>query len=327
MGLAGSRGSRLAAIVFLSLLFLTNVYRSFTQSVVCDEAYSWQLYLSRPLSAVFFDFTAANHLVATLLSWISFRILPWPVFAMRAPVVLAGAWYFVNVFRLCDRVFGGRVRFLLGVGLLTLNPLILDFLVAARGYGMALAGMSYSVLALVNYLSFGRNDRDIYKACSGLSFAVGTSLTFLPPSAGLILIFLALCAGTSTPPCHSRGDSDHRRASVLLSISARLAGPFLVSVALLYFVFPLHKAHGVDFYWGVRTWEESLLDFVRVSFGHNLYIGSPHGLSVGYRVWITLMTALTAAVILLVLARIVHSIGRLRARGVRPFHLPKTYSF
>ena len=51
--------------------------------------------------------------------------------------------------------------------------------------------MSYSVLALVNYLLFGRNDRDIYKGRPGLSFAVGTSLTFLPPSARLILIFLA----------------------------------------------------------------------------------------------------------------------------------------
>src|SRR5438045_2287000 len=87
------------AAILLIVLFLVNCYRAVTQSITHDEAYSWQLYLSKPLKTVFKSFSAANHLVATLLSWISFRVCGSSVWGMRLPTLIAGAWYFVTVFR------------------------------------------------------------------------------------------------------------------------------------------------------------------------------------------------------------------------------------
>ncbi|HVT92837.1 MAG TPA: hypothetical protein VHD76_08330 [Bryobacteraceae bacterium] len=298
-----SRKIRGLSISALLLLFLIEVYRAASQSVVCDEAYSWQLYLSHPITAVFTNFTAANHLYATLLSWISFHALPWPVFAMRLPTVLAAGWYFVNIYRLCSRLFSKPLHFVMGLGLLSLNPLVLDCLVVARGYGFALAGMSYALVAMVDYLSFGGKQRHIVKASLGLSFAIGTSLTFLTPSAALVAIF-AVLSGGSMP---RRGW--WRR---FLTANSYLVGPLLLNAAVLYFAFPLREARREHFYWGAVTAWESLRSLLHASFAHSLYIGSPDAPGGISAAWLGFVTLATPAVMLVLAARIPARLKELR---------------
>ena len=66
----------------------------------------------------------------------------------------------------------------LAVALLTLNPLVLDFLVAARGYGIALALFTYALVLLVRW---GQNEKDrrpasLVKAGIALGLSVAANL-------------------------------------------------------------------------------------------------------------------------------------------------------
>ncbi|MGB6944447.1 MAG: hypothetical protein WBE37_18760, partial [Bryobacteraceae bacterium] len=129
-------GFRIAALLLFSVLLAANIYRAATQSFVHDEALTWQYYLSGPASDIFHTFTANNHFLATVLFKISITLFGTSEFAIRLPTVLAGAWFYWTVFRLCGMVLGDGWLFLTGCGALTLNPLLLDFFVAARGYGL-----------------------------------------------------------------------------------------------------------------------------------------------------------------------------------------------
>ncbi len=60
-------GFRIAALLLLGVLLATNIYRAATQSIVHDEALTWQYYLSGPSSAIFHTFTANNPLAAVFV--------------------------------------------------------------------------------------------------------------------------------------------------------------------------------------------------------------------------------------------------------------------
>ena len=143
---------RIAALVLLSTLLAANFYRAATQSIVHDEALSWQFYLSGPVSAIFQTYTANNHFLATILFRLSITLFGNSEFAMRLPTVLAGAWFFWTVFQLCGLIFGDGWLFLLACAALTLNPILLDFLVAARGYGLAMAGLFWALYQMLVWL-------------------------------------------------------------------------------------------------------------------------------------------------------------------------------
>jgi hypothetical protein len=97
---------RVAALVLFGILLAANFYRAATQSIVHDEAITWELYLSGPASAVFHFYDANNHFLAIILFRISTTLFGHSEFAIRLPAVLAGAWFFWTVFRLCALILG-----------------------------------------------------------------------------------------------------------------------------------------------------------------------------------------------------------------------------
>ena len=58
---------RRAAQVLLAAIFIVSVYRAITQSIVCDEGVTFQLYIAGPASAMFQHFDANHHSLNTLL--------------------------------------------------------------------------------------------------------------------------------------------------------------------------------------------------------------------------------------------------------------------
>jgi hypothetical protein len=74
-------------------------------------------------------------------------------FSLRLTSVLAGGLFFVSVYRLCRMAFRGSWLFLLAVLITAGNPLVLDFMVAARGYGLALALFTFALLQVALYFS------------------------------------------------------------------------------------------------------------------------------------------------------------------------------
>jgi Dolichyl-phosphate-mannose-protein mannosyltransferase len=272
---------RIAALVLLSALLATNFYRAATQSIVHDEALSWQFYLSGPVSAIFQTYTANNHFLATILFRLSITLFGDSEFAMRLPTVLAGAWFFWTVFRLCGLIFGDGWLFLLACAALTLNPILLDFLVAARGYGLAIAGLFWALYQMLVWLH-DRDHKRLWKAALGCAIAVAANLTLLMPVFLVATAFCVLLLQKSETggapglqlPTKARQKSKKAKPEAA-RVPARSYSSFLhfvVPVVLLAIVFvivsPIELARGEDLYTGTAAAMESLRSLVHVSFAY-----------------------------------------------------------
>jgi hypothetical protein len=97
------------------------------------------------------------------------------------PSLLFGALYLWAAYRISRRWFGEGRMFLAVLGLLTLNPLILDAISEARGYGMALACWMWAIELVASGGS-------MEWAGVLLGLSVSASLSFLAPAAALILV-------------------------------------------------------------------------------------------------------------------------------------------
>jgi hypothetical protein len=112
--------------------------------------------------------------------------------SLRLPALGGAALYFAAVYRIARHAFGAGRTFLLAIALLTLHPLILDFLVVARGYGMALALWMWSLAVLLPCFEQPETapPRRIMEAAVALSLSVVANLVLLIPAAVLAVIAL-----------------------------------------------------------------------------------------------------------------------------------------
>src|SRR5471032_3022245 len=151
-----STASTKTAQALLAALFAVNVYRAATQSVTPDEARTYNRFVGPPLREAFRVMTANNHVLNTLLAILSTSYFHLTDLALRLPSVLCGGLYLWAVYRLSRRTFGTGLLCLAAVALLSLNPLVLDYLSAARGYGMALAFWMWALELMLEYLESGQ---------------------------------------------------------------------------------------------------------------------------------------------------------------------------
>lgn len=180
----GSTASIKVARGLLPALFAVNVFRAAMQSITPPEAATYNRFVGPPLRDALALTTANNHVINTLLARISTSIFHLTDLSLRLPSLLGGALYFWAVYRLARRHFGNGPLFLAAVALLSLNPLVLDYLSMARGYGMALAFWMWA-LELLNPPVTARNLK-LAGMCLGLS--VASSLAFLAPSVALLVV-------------------------------------------------------------------------------------------------------------------------------------------
>jgi len=283
---------RIAALTLLAALLATNLYRAATQSIVHDEAFSWQLYLSGPVSAIFKTYTANNHFLATLLDRISITFFGPSEFAMRLPSVLAGAWFFWTVFRLCSLLFGEGWFLLLGCAALALNPILLDFFVAARGYGLAMAGLFwglYQMLAWMDERARGGKEIELrgrlWKAALGCSVAVACNPTFLIPVSLLAAAFCVVLlrqpeapapVETTAPATRKKSKKGRPKAAIATGRSYAAFLNFIVPVAALalafVLTFPVDVARTGDLYAAIK----GLRSLINVSFAYGGGTGVLH---------------------------------------------------
>src|SRR5277367_3346735 len=93
----------------LLILLISCAFRAATQSITIDEAFTWQSYLVNPFGMIFTaPYDANNHVLSTMLCWISIHLLGTSEFTLRLPSVLACAIYFVSVFRISTILFKNR---------------------------------------------------------------------------------------------------------------------------------------------------------------------------------------------------------------------------
>ncbi|MBC7925613.1 MAG: hypothetical protein H7039_08145 [Bryobacteraceae bacterium] len=226
--------SEKASVVLILVVLGICCYRASTQSFTIDEAWVYNLFVSKPLSAMARHYDACNHVLHTLLMKGARATLGGSELALRAPSLLAAVLYCVACFRLTQLVLGGWIGFLC-LGLLTLNPMILDFLVAARGYGLGLALFLWALYCAIRYSStgFGRSWLRWAGVCSGL--AIAANLIMLVPAAALGCALLILMA--------------RRGFASSWEIVDVYGGP-AIAIAFLFVVIPVLPARPEDFYVG-----------------------------------------------------------------------------
>jgi hypothetical protein len=227
---------RLCLLLLVAVLGLC-AWRARTQNFTIDEAHAFQLYVEKPLAAMTKSYDACNHVLHTLLMKVARWGLGTGEMALRVPSLLGAAIYFAAVYRLTRLLFPGWVQ-LLAAAALVLHPLLLDLMVAARGYGLALGFFTWSLYCAIAYLTKGFERGYLWRSgvCAGL--AVAANLTLLAPvgALGLVLLVLALRGGV--------------RSSWVVIDS--YGGPAVV-LSFLILVLPLLPVTGIEFYFGADT--------------------------------------------------------------------------
>jgi hypothetical protein len=172
----------LAAGAF-ALIWVT--FRANLQSVTLDEADSYLGYVAPTWKSYWYP-TSGNHVLNSILT----RLLVWMFglshLTLRGPALLGGAIYVIAAYRLCWLIAGeAKLAFPLFVCFVC-NPFVMDYMVAARGYGLALGLLMMAVLIaarqIMRYERAGgvslRRDCALASVCAGLSFCANFSFAY-----------------------------------------------------------------------------------------------------------------------------------------------------
>jgi uncharacterized membrane protein len=168
-------------------LEVTVIYRAATQSITYDEAGTYLKFLRGSFTDVFTHYDASNHVLFTALARVSIGVFGESGFSLRLPSVIGAAGFFVAIAAVCRRLFGHGVLPVLAVATVALDPLVLDLMSAARGYGFA-----FSLLTIALYWLTLALDGDAARlparwggASVALGLATGAQLTFAIPAVAL----------------------------------------------------------------------------------------------------------------------------------------------
>lgn len=223
---------------------MLNVYRAATQSLAGDEALTFHWFLrDAGWRDLFTRYNANHHVLHSLLAKASISLLGNSEFALRVPALAAGLLYLIAACRLCLRLLPGWLPFAATLAALCLNPLVLDFLSCARGYGLAVAALLWALEELIR----DRAGEPFRPVRLGLwsAAAVGANLTAATGVAAIYAVLGVFRLAT-------------RRS--LLPVLASFALALLLTAALLWM--PLSRASWADFYAGTKTVAESFQSLI-----------------------------------------------------------------
>ena len=252
------------ALAVLAFLLAVNVYRAWTQSITYDEAVTYENFVSWGFSDALVGYNANNHVLFTLFAKLTTGLFGVSEFTLRLPTVAAGIVYFTAAFLLCRLLFGESVLFLAVLGALTINPFVLDFLSAGRGYGLALAFWTVALYQIVQVLvtDHGQPARGWGLAGAALALSVASNLTFLFAATALAITASGLAAIAyllGTPP---------RRAVFVQHVGGYFCGLGLLLAGTILAV-PLSHAKRGQFTFGAETLDQTVRSLVDTSLRHH----------------------------------------------------------
>lgn len=257
MKCSAPRIERIAVVVFALARTVFCGYRAATQSITVDEATTYLNYVREHWANVWTNYDPNNHILYSILAQLSVRAFHASEFTLRLPSVLAGFFFVIGVHRVLSvTVSSAAIRWsaLLGI---SLAPLVLDFSVAARGYGLGLALLVWA----------------IYFSIEGRDVSAGI-LTGLSVAATFNLAFSAI--GLAVFPLVRDGGKLSARVPRGLAVALPALGVFLA------ICFPLlRQIHGAQLYVGEPTIRAALYNLVFLTIravpGHPGWFGTGTG--------------------------------------------------
>jgi uncharacterized membrane protein len=189
---------RMIAALFLVFVFCLSVYRAVVQPITHDEGLIYEWYLDGGVYHILM-FDPSNHVLFTFIAKASVKVFGVSELALRGASLLGAAGYLTAACALCRRLFGDGIVMLFSLVMLCLNPQILDFMVAARGYILGVACLLTAIYFLTR-----ATDRGVLNAEDGewrwtttaasvfLALSVISNLAFIFPAASLALSFFVV---------------------------------------------------------------------------------------------------------------------------------------
>ncbi len=142
------------------------IARAAIQSITIDEANTYLQFVSRHL---YLWYAANNHILNSTLMYPLTRVLGVSQFTVRLPALLGAALYTWASYRLCRLLTASLLVQLTLFVCLVFNPFIFDYLVAARGYGLALGFLMWAIV-------YSFEEGFTIAACAVSSVCVGMSI-------------------------------------------------------------------------------------------------------------------------------------------------------
>jgi hypothetical protein len=229
------------------------ILRASVQAITIDEAFTYLYFVAQPLSAVW-EPNSNNHVLHSLLMWIATHILGTSNISVRTPALLGAILYIVVCYFLCKSI---TEQFSLRLALfvcLTYNPFIFDYMVAARGYGLADAFLLAALAVPVWHRVKGRPPLRV--SCALASLALGLSFT-----ANFSFAFVDLAAFLAIGTWAIR----RREGDSIASVAGFSVVPGLL-VVLLLGGYPLANWREGDLWWGAHSLREMRLSLTQASF-------------------------------------------------------------
>ncbi len=192
------------ALFVLALVLAMSVYRAATQSVVHDEALTYNWFAGQPLIQMF-NYDANHHILHTWLVRLSVSAFGVSELTLRLPALLGAAIYLAALAWLAFRTLPPGPWRLAAVTLGAANPLLLDFFACARGYSLALGFLLLALVLIARHLSGVSSRLNLAGAGLALGLSVASNLAFAFPVAAAAVAFLVFDRHRSPAP-RSRAD-------------------------------------------------------------------------------------------------------------------------
>ena len=212
------------------------IARAAVQSITIDEANTYVQFVSGHL---YLQYAANDHILNSTLMYGFTRLLGLSQFTARLPALLGAAFYITAAYRLC-RLLGASLFVQVTVFVcLVFNPFIFDYLVAARGYGLALGFLMWAMV-------YSAEEGLTVPACAVSSVCAGMSV-----SANFSFAFVNLAAMTAILVC-----ACYRRPKDWIRQLAACALPGTMIVAIVC-GFALLHTHPGELIYGTTSLSET----------------------------------------------------------------------
>jgi uncharacterized membrane protein len=243
---------RVLTCSLLAFVLTVTVFRASVQSIAHDEALTYEWFLDGSVYKVL-AFNSTNHVLFTIIAKFFVKVFGTSELSLRTPSLIGAAAYLTITCLLCRKLFGDGILLLLSVAMLWLNPLVMDFMAAARGYslGMAfLAAAMYYMARIADRGTFNPEDPEGRWECAVasvfLALSVAASLTNLVPAASFAVSLPAIAIG-GTLNLRQLGERTLRIFARYFIVPGVAVGlfilwPFLIQARPAQFNMGLHQA-------------------------------------------------------------------------------------
>jgi len=148
--------------------------RACIQSMTIDEATSIVIYVGGVPAGMHWYPASGNHVLQSALAKVFASIFGINEVTARAPAILGAIVYIASAFYFCLLITARKFLRWLLFAFLVYNPLILDYLIAGRGYALAI-GFQFAALCMLTKMVLGGGGDRLAFHARWASFFVGIS--------------------------------------------------------------------------------------------------------------------------------------------------------